>query len=289
MAWAGFLSESVKSEIMKKIPFILILTLILVLSGCKQKQNRQQKMISDIEHFNIDTVKAKNVDLHPVTRADSCRSKADIVLRKYPEMYHATDQMQRNYKKWTEEETKYLTFVFVGKDKQHNAEYRKHKRQFETRLEQLNFIEPLCAILTDDDNDKSLSEIDTRLTLDEKAYKDIYHEVMFSVKDGLKSNKTEFSTDEMRTVCEKALMSWQQYIDGLTELLKTMPQEAEPLMEKAILRIKLLHYIDLRNYYITYWSNIKAPFILKDNATDEQISNSKSPALHYCSWMEVKE
>ena len=245
-------------------------------------------MLTEIEHYNIDTIKAKPIDTAHMDRADSCRYRADNVLRKYPEMYHATDDVTKAYSKWIDLERDFILKVFVNKDSKSNAIYAKNNTKLNNRLQHLNFIEPLTAIIID--GAEATSFVDTKLknTPDEKAITEYYRNIMFRIRDGIKSSKDNYSTDEMRSACEKARRAWLDYIKSTDALLRTMPAECLPAMQQSISNIICLHAIDLHNCYVQYWSATVQSFVLKDDCTPEMFESSTFEALNQCESIEKK-
>lgn len=266
------------------LSYIIILTLSFTFIGCKQKNTKQQ-LINEIEHYRIDTIEAKPVDTNNMTDAQRCRYRADEVLRKYPEMYHAADKVQKKFDRWKEQELIFIDRVFVNKDKEHAAVYRKQEKILLERLDKLNFIYPLCAVLCDDaETDGNVSARNDASDADNEEANSPYRKIMFIVNDGIKESAATYSTDEMRSAVEKARRAWTDYMSVMPELLKTMPEQCVPYMENAIETFKRLHDVDLHNCYLTYWSNIKPAWLLKDDCTDEQLSTSNYEALKMCEW-----
>lgn len=268
---------------MKLYTTLFFISSLFIICSCKDK-SPQQKMLTEIEHYNIDTIKAKPIDTAHMDRADSCRYRADNVLRKYPEMYHATDQVTTAYRKWADLERDFIQKVFVGKDRTTNATFSKARTRLDHRLQQLNFIEPLTAIIIDGQS----TFADTKLTAtpDDKAVTEYYRKPMFMIRDGISDTKTEYSTDEMRSACEKARRAWLDYIHSTDILLKTMPDDLRPIMQQAVRNIVCLHAIDLRNCYAQYWFNGQPGFVLKDDCPQDVFDASSYEALSFCPNME---
>lgn len=264
--------------------FIISFAVFSLLSACKSRSAKQQ-MLSNVEHLQYDTIVAKPVDLSSRNRADSCRYRADVVLRKYPEMYHATDHVTEAYKKWESQERDFIEKVFVGKDQTNKKNLAGHAQKLNQRLEQLNFIEPLTEIIADGADAEVLTT--TRLTTipDEKTMNECYRKIFFSISDGIATSNNDYSSDEMRTACERARLSWLNYIKATDELLGTMPAEVRTAMQRAIQNIICLHAIDLRNCYVQYWASNLPGFVLTDDCKDEDLEACNYSALNMCRWM----
>lgn len=272
---------------MKSHFYIYLLLALSLFTACK-KQDTKHRLLTEIEHYNIDTIKAKPVDMASMDRADSCRYRADEVLRKYPEMFHATDDVTKKYKLWLEQERDFITKVFVGKDSKTKAIYSKNTQRLSQRLEQLNFIEPLTAVIIDGADASSFSSTKLTTTPDEKAITDCYRTIMFRIGSGIDSSKNDYSSDEMRTACERARRSWLKYIQATDEILQALPEECRPAMQQGIRNIICLHAIDLRNCYAQYWLDRQPEFILKDDCTQEAFEASDYTVLNMCKVMEKK-
>lgn len=243
-------------------------------------------MISQLEHYNIDTIEAKPVDLKNMTEAQRCRYRADYILRKYPELYHAADKVEILFDRWVENETKYLETVFINKDKEHLRTYNKKSAEFQKRLDRMNFIYPLCAALYDETNSELFREPVIKENISDTLFTRVYEKIMFSVKDGMKTSNSTNGTNEMRTAASKARKAWNEYINALPELLQLMPSETTPQLSNAFANIKALHYIDLHNCYASYWNKGKQEWLLKDSDDMEAISNHPFIALNMCPWFE---
>lgn len=267
--------------------FLILLSMLSLFTACK-KQTTKQKLLSEIENFQIDTIKAKPVDTANMNRADSCRYRADDVLRHYPEMYHATDNVTRAYRLWMELERDFIEKVFVGKDHKAKTLFERNNEKLDHRLEKLNFIEPLTAVIIDGAETSSFADTKLTTTPDEKAITDCYRKIMFRIKSGINSSKNDYSSDEMRTACERARRAWTEYIKSIDELLNTMPAECQVPMQQAIHNIICLHAIDLHNCYVQYWHDGTPGFILKDDCTPEAFASSAFEALNLCESMEKK-
>lgn len=267
--------------------FTILLATLSFFTACK-KQTTKQRLLDEIENYQIDTIKAKPVDTANMNRADSCRYRADAVLRHYPEMYHATDDVAKTHKLWLEQERDFIQKVFVGKDSKTQAIFAKNTEKLNRRLEQLNFIEPLTAIIID--GAKAASFADTKLTRipDEKAITGCYRTIMLRIRSGIKNSNDDYSSDEMRTACEKARRYWLNYINSINELIGTMPAECQPAMQQSIRNIICMHAIDLHNCYIQYWFDGQPGFILKDDCTPEMFESSTFEALNLCKSMDKK-
>lgn len=266
---------------------ILLIVLLSVFCACK-KQNTKQRLLSNIENYQIDTIKAKPVDMANMSRADSCRYRADEVLRKYPEMYHATDDVTKTYNLWIEKEREFIQKVFVGKDSKSQAIFNKSREKLNSRLERLNFIEPMTAIIIDGADASAFS--DTKITTipDEDAITDCYRKIMLRIRSGIKGSKDEYSSDEMRSVCEVARRAWLNYIQSINKLMGTLPAESQAVMQQGIQNIICLHAIDLHNCYIQYWNAAVPGFVLKDDCTQEMFESSTFEALNMCKNMDKK-
>ncbi len=265
---------------------IFIAVALTVFCACKN-QNTKQRLLSEIENYQIDTVKAKPVDMANMSRADSCRYRADEVLRKYPEMYHATDDVTKTYNLWMEKERDFIQKVFVGKDSKMQAIFTKNKEKLDRRLERLNFIEPMTAIIIDGADASAFA--DTKISPpDESAITDCYRKIMFRIGSGIKSSKDEYSSDEMRSACEVARRAWLNYIKSVDKLMGTLPAESQDVMQQGIHNIICLHAIDLHNCYIQYWKAPVPGFVLKDDCSPEMFESSTFEALNMCKNMDKK-
>lgn len=271
-----------------KILLVTILLATLTFFAACKKQSTKQRLLSEIENFQIDTIKAKPVDTANMDRADSCRYRADGVLRHYPEMYHATDDVTKTYNLWLEQERDFIQKVFVGKDSKTQTIFTKNTENLNRRLERLNFIEPLTAIIIDGADATSFSDTKLTNTPDEKAITECYRTIMFRIRSGISNSKDDYSSDEMRTACEKARRSWLNYINSINELMGTMPAECQPAMQQSVYNIICLHAIDLHNCYIQYWHDSVPGFTLKDDCTPEMFESSTFEALNLCKNMNVK-
>ena len=256
-------------------------------AACK-KQTTKQRLLSEIESYQIDTIKAKPVDFANMNRADSCRYRADEVLRKYPEMYHATDDVTKTYKLWMEKENDFIQKVFIGKNSKLQAIFTKNREKLNSRLEKLNFIEPMTAIIIDGADAASFADTKITATPDEKEITECYRQIMSRIRSGIKNTKTDYSSDEMRSACEVARRAWLNYIKSIDELMATLPAECQPAMQQGIHNIISLHAIDLHNCYVQYWFEHQPGFILKDDCTQEMFESSTFEALNLCESMEKK-
>lgn len=274
---------------MKKALLFLVLSLTIfsLLTSCK-KHSAKQKLLSEVENYQIDTIKAKPVDTANMNRADSCRYRADEVLRHYPEMYHATDNVTKTYKLWVEKESDFIQKVFVGKDSKLQAIFAKNREKLNSRLEKLNFIEPMTAIIIDGAGAASFSDVQITNTPDEKAITECYRQIMRRIRSGIKSSQNDYSSDEMRSACEVARRAWMNYINSIDELMGTLPAECQPAMKQGIHNIICLHFIDLHNCYVQYWNATIPGFVLKDDCTQERLESSTFEALNQCESMEKK-
>lgn len=273
-----------KSFLKISIFFVAALSLF---TACKQ-QTTKQRLLSEIENYQIDTIKAKPVDTANMNRADSCRYRANEVLRHYPEMYHATDDVTKTYNLWLEKENDFIQKVFVGKDSKSQALFNKNREKLNSRLERLNFIEPMTAIIIDGAQTASFADTKLTDTPDEKATTECYRNIMSRIRSGIKSSKNEYSSDEMRSACEVARRAWLNYIQSIDELMATLPAECQSAMQQGMRNIICLHVIDLHNCYIQYWHDSQPGFILKDDCTQDAYSASNFEALNLCNSMEKK-
>lgn len=271
----------------KILLFTILLATLTFFAACK-KQSTKQRLLSEIENFQIDTIKAKPVDTANMDRADSCRYRADGVLRHYPEMYHATDDVTKTYNLWLEQERDFIQKVFVGKDSKTQTIFTKNTENLNRRLELLNFIEPLTAIIIDGAEAASFSDTKLTNTPDEKAITECYRTIMLRIRSGIKNSNDDYSSDEMRTACEKARRYWLNYISSINELIGTMPAGCQPAMQQSIRNIICMHAIDLHNCYVQYWFNGQPGFILKDDCTQETFDSSTFDALNLCYSMNKK-
>lgn len=267
--------------------FSILLVTLSSLTACK-KQSTKQRLLSEIENFQIDTIKAKPVDTANMNRADSCRYRADGVLRHYPEMYHATDNVTKTYQLWVEKESDFIQKVFVGKDSKLQAIFDRNREKLNSRLEKLNFIEPMTAIIIDGAGVASFSDVQITNTPDEKAITECYRQIMRRIRSGIKSSKDDYSSDEMRSACEVARRAWMNYINSIDELMGTLPAECQPAMQQGMHNIICLHVIDLHNCYVQYWNATIPGFVLKDDCTQEKLESSSFEALNQCESMEKK-
>lgn len=266
---------------------IFFVSALSLFTACKQ-QNTKQRLLSEIENYHIDTIKAKPVDTANMNRADSCRYRADEVLRKYPEMYHATDDVTKTYNLWMEKEKDFIQKVFVGKDTQSQAIFAKNREKLNSRLQRLNFIEPMTAIIIDGAQTASFADTKLTTTPDETAMTQCYRQIMLRIRSGVKSSKNDYSSDEMRSACEVARRAWLNYINSIDELMATLPAECQPAMQQGMSNIICLHAIDLRNCYVQYWHSSEPGFILKDDCPQKLFESSNYEALNFCESMEKK-
>lgn len=255
----------------------------MLFTSCK-KQNTKQRILSNVENLQYDTIKARPVDMSNMTHADSCRYRADEVLRKYPEMYHATDIVTEAYNKWASQEREFIEKTLVGKNGHGRHAFDNKAAALEHRLQQLNFIEPLMAIIIDGADESSFRSTNLS-TPDEDAMKQYYRTIFLRIGDGIKNTNNDYSSDEMRTACEKARLDWSNYIKKANELLQTMPAECQPAMYQAICNIICLHAIDLHNCYVQYWTDHVPGFILKDDCQNEDFEAADYKALLMLKWM----
>lgn len=274
---------------MKKILSFVILSfaLLTLFTACK-KQDTKQQMISNVEHLKYDTIVAKPVDVASMNRADSCRYRADNVLRRYPEMYYATDHLTEAYKTWEAQERDFVEKVFVGKGRKNKSILAKNAQKLSNRMEQLNFIEALTAIVIDGADAEAFKNTNLSNVSDEKLMTECYRKIFFSIHDGIKSSNDDYSSDEMRTACEQARRSWLNYIKATDELLGTMPADVRAPMQQAIHNIICLHAIDLRNCYVQYWHENIPGFVLNDNCEEEQFEAADYTALKMRPWLNTK-
>lgn len=261
------------------LSYIIILTLSFAFVGCKQKSTKQS-LIEDVEQFHIDTIEAKPVDTNNMTDAQRCRYRADEVLRKYPELYHATDKVQKLYDKWEERERIFIETVFVNKQKKVASVFQKNEKKLNARFDKKNFIFPLCAVLSDDTENTNLVSLPLQITDDEKTYTDVYREITFAIPDAIKSSDKSYSTDELRTAAEKARRAWLEYINAMPDFINELPEQCRDRMMTALLRIKTLQLIDLKNCYGNYWLSGKQGWLLPDDAPQDRVDNAEMLGLH---------
>lgn len=262
----------------------ILLLLFSVFTSCKQ-QTAKQRLISKIENYNIDTIEAKPVDISTLDSAGLFRQSVDEVLRHYPEMYHAMDNATHAYNTWIKAERLFIERDFVGKNSKALQVFAQNAASLDNRFLQLNFIKPLKSIIIDDAEASAFENTKLTMTLDEKYVKSCYRTTMYAICDGIQNSTDDYSSDEMRTACERARLAWNDYINATNNLIASMPSECQPAMIIAMREIVNLHIIDLHNCYIQYWApNHQVP-LLNDTSSDEDLESSSFEALSLLRWM----
>lgn len=261
---------------------LYILTIMFSLSACKQK-SKEQTLIENIEQFHIDTIVAKPLDkpVAEMTAAEKCRYKADMILRKYPELYNATDMVQKLYYKWIEREKDFIHIALINKDKESEQIFSRNEEKFNARMEELYFVEPLCAAIYEDNTAGYLTPMKMQMIPDKKILENCYYAVAFALPDGEKDSSKGYSTDERRTACGRAMKAWEEYINAFEVFLPAVPEQCRTDVETGLIKIRQKHIIDLKNIYLSLWTNNKPAWLLNDDATDEQIKEDNKEILNF--------
>lgn len=213
-----------------------------------------------------------------------CRHNADEIMRKYPELYHSADKVQRLFNKWQEREREYFEKVLVGIDTKRRQQMLRQYPQFCMRLESKNIIEALYAALSGQTDAMPLQPLVTAARqrgFADADYTEAYRKVMFTIPDGLESDTDGHSTAELRSACEKARKAWIAYTEAIPALLQAVPEASQQAVARGETRLRRMHIIDLYNCYAAYWAENNPLWILRDASTDEQIDTHRADALQY--------
>lgn len=247
----------------------------LCLTSCKSKtkQESKQDLIEAIEHYNIEPVDTTG-------KAPLGSPDVNKVLCHYPELYHATENVQKLYEKWVEQERNMVSAVFVGKDKTRKAAAQKGQEKFDKHLAEQSVAYMLDYVLLGND-----APAPDEWTPNDPT-SDLYLSIMSKVADGMTDNDEHASTDAMRSAVGYARRTWKDYYNALLKMTDAVPEGTRTRYIKAVNDAVRQHHIDLLNRYFPYYENEHPGWLLPDDATDENIANFQFQGLHDCDWIE---
>lgn len=245
------------------------------LTSCKSKSKEESKqdLIAAIEHYNIDPVDTTG-------KAPLGSPDVNEILCHYPELYHATENVQKLYAKWTEAEQNMVSVAFVGKNKARNAKAQKVQEKFTKHLDERSISHMLDFVLLGDDK-LNAAEWTTN-----EPTSDLYLAIMSSIADGMAENAEHASTDDMRSAVGYARRAWKEYLDGLQKMIDVVPETTRARYIKAVNDAVRQHYIDLLNRYYNYYETETPGWLLPYDATDDAIQEFTFDAFHDRDWIE---
>lgn len=236
----------------------MIISVVSCHSEAKKRSANKQELLEDIAHFDIDTIDTTNKE--QIGSAD-----VDEVLRHYPELYYAAENVQKFYNKWAETEQAMIATVYVGKDKARVAKCKKNADRFAKRLEERNVATLLDYVLFSSEEPKDVEFVGDEPT------SDYYLTIMSSIADGMTENGEHAKTDEMRSAVGYARRAWADYLAAAQRMIDAVPAGAHTRYIKAVNEMVRHHRVDLANRYYPYYTGDTPAWLLKDDATDEDI------------------
>lgn len=245
------------------------------LTSCKSKSKGENKrdLIAAIEHYDIEPVDTTG-------KAPLGSPDVNEILCHYPELYHATENVQKLYAKWAETEQNMVNVAFVGKSKARKAKAKKVQEKFTKHLEESSVSYMLDFVLLANDNPKPEEWTSNEPT------SDLYLAIMSNIADGMAENAEHATTDDMRSAVGYARRAWKDYLDGLQKMIDAVPEGTRARYIKAVNDAVRHHYIDLLNRYYPYYENENPGWLLPYDATDDAIQNFTFDAFHDRDWVE---
>lgn len=242
-------------------------------SEAKEKSENKQDLLEAIAHYNVDTIDTSNKE--PIGSSD-----VDEVLRHYPELYHAMENVQKFYNKWVETEQDMIATVYVGKEKGRVAKSKKHEARFAQRLEERSVATLLDYVLFSSEEAKDVEFIDDELA------SDYYLTIMSSIADGMNEDGEHAKTDAMRSAVGYARRAWADYLAAAHKMIDAVPEGARARYIKAVNEMVRHHRVDLANRYYPYYTGDTPAWLLKDDATDDDIKQFEFLGDKELSWFD---
>lgn len=227
-------------------------------SEAKQRSANKQNLLENIAHFDVDTI--DTTDKEPIGSSD-----VDEVLRHYPELYYAAENVQKLYNKWAETEQAMITTVYVGKEKSRVAKAKKNEARFAKRLEERSVATLLDYVLFSSEEPTDVEFIDDEST------SDFYLSIMSTISDDMIENGQHAKTDAMRSAVGYARRTWADYLSAAQKMIDAVPEESRARYIKVVNEMVRLHRVDLANRYYPYYTGDTPAWLLKDDATDDDI------------------
>ncbi len=214
-------------------------------------------MIEEIESFHVDTI------VQSPEEAKEYPSMYDV-LRKYPELFHAAENAQKEYDKWVEMERMMISTALIGKDNSQEQMAEQKSAAFDACMKAVDVRNALSdAITRDDIADGSTVWVDNEKILNE------YINIMSEVPDGMKDSESSFSTDEVKSSIGRARKRWEQYFNQVTQMAEAIPAQYRAQFIYLFNIQCKQHLADLKNRYCDYYSERKGNWIA-DNVIIEE-------------------
>ena len=254
----------------------ILLASSVVFSACKSEEQKRvdakQELIENIAHYGIEPIDTTG------KQALTTSADANDVLCHYPEFYHAIKSTKELHAKWVEAEQNMVTTAFVGKAAKRVAVAKKKAGELNKVLEQRSITSQLDYVLFDGNN----TPLEEWLPLDSTS--ELYLSLMASVADGMTETADHTTTDAIKTSIGFARRMWMDYAESLQKIVQAVPEPSRARYISAVNNIVRQHLIDLNNRYYPYYETDNPAWLLRDDATDDDIAHYTFQGSHHLEW-----
>ncbi len=237
---------------------ILAFSVLIISCGGKGGNEKKNALVEDIESFGVDTI------VQSPEEAKDFPSLYDI-LRRYPELFHATEKAEKEFDKWVVDEKSMIDKVIIANGKSEQEYSTKHEPELEAAVGAMDVRNALQIALTDPTYTNVADVwVDNEIIMQE------YLQILSSVDENpeLESLSQE-ERNNLKSEVGHARKSWKAYMDKVIEITPAVPDDYRGVYISCFNNIMRQHLADLRNRYCEYVKGNKGEWKASNVIIDE--------------------